>query len=117
MTNTNDKPFGISQIRAYIPIMLDMEKLNYDTWREFFENHYLTLGVLGHVDGTSSPTPTDEDQWTEHDGLVRMWIYGNFFESILDIVLKTKCTARHVWLDIETLFRDNEEAHALQTRQ
>lgn len=27
----NDKPFGITQIRAYVPIILDLQKLNYDT--------------------------------------------------------------------------------------
>ncbi|XP_019099686.1 PREDICTED: uncharacterized protein LOC109132508 [Camelina sativa] len=110
----NDKPFGISQIRAYIPIVLDMDKLNYDTWRELFETHCFTFGVSGHLDGSSPQPSTDPASWKEHDGLVKMWIYGTISESILDTVLKTKCTARDLWLSIENLFRDNKEARALQ---
>ncbi|XP_010463138.1 PREDICTED: uncharacterized protein LOC104743790 [Camelina sativa] len=110
----NVKPFGIFQIRAYVSIVLDMDKLNYDTWRELFETHCLTFGILGHLDGTSAPTSSDRVSWTEHDGLVKMWIYGTIFESILDTVLKTKCIARDLWLAIENLFRDNKEARALQ---
>ncbi|EOA15398.1 hypothetical protein CARUB_v10006743mg, partial [Capsella rubella] len=114
MNPTNDKPFGISQIRAYIPIMLDMEKLNYDTWRELFETHCLTFGVSGHIDGSSSPSSPTDVSWKERDGLVKMWIYGTISESILDTVLKTKCSAHDLWLAIENLFRDNKEARALQ---
>ncbi|XP_019100803.1 PREDICTED: uncharacterized protein LOC109132833 [Camelina sativa] len=43
-----------------------------------------------------------------------MWIYGTISESILDTVLKAKCSARDLWLTIEALFRDNKEARALQ---
>lgn len=56
----SDKPFGISQIHAYIPIVLDLEKMNYDVWRELFETHYLMFGILGHLDGTKVATPTTE---------------------------------------------------------
>ncbi|CAL9225145.1 unnamed protein product [Arabidopsis halleri] len=110
--STNKKPFSISQIKAYIPITLDMNKLNYQAWRELFETHCTCFGVLGHLDGTSSSTPATAKEWKEHDGLVKMWIYGTISESILDTVLKTKATARDLWLSIEGLFRDNKEARA-----
>ncbi|CAL9217098.1 unnamed protein product, partial [Arabidopsis halleri] len=109
-----DKPFGIAQIKAYIPISLDMGKLNYDKWRELFETHCLSFGVLGHIDGSSSATPATAKEWKERDGLVKMWIYGTISESILDTVLKKNATARDLWLSIERLFRDNKEARALQ---
>lgn len=51
-----DKPYGISQIKAYIPIILDMTKLNYDKWRELFETHCVSFGVSHHIDGSSSCT-------------------------------------------------------------
>lgn len=114
VTSFNDKPFGISQIKAYIPIKLDMIKLNYQVWRELFETHCISFGVLGHIDGSLLPTPDTEKEWKEHDGLVKMWIYGTISDSILETVLTTKCTARDLWLKIENLFRDNKEARALQ---
>ena len=113
-STSNDKPFGISQIRAYVPIILDMEKLNYDKWRELFETHCLCYGVLCHLDGSSRPSSVTDTTWKERDGLVKMWIYGTISESILDTVIKAKCSARDLWLTIEALFRDNKEARALQ---
>ncbi|XP_019087339.1 PREDICTED: uncharacterized protein LOC109127243 [Camelina sativa] len=113
---SNKKSFSISQIKAYIPITLDMTKLNYQAWRELFETHCTCFGVLGHLDGTSSSTPETARTWKEHDGLVKMWIYGTIFESILDTVLKTKASARELWLSIEGMFRDNKEARALELK-
>ncbi|KAG7600292.1 GAG-pre-integrase domain [Arabidopsis suecica] len=110
----NEKPFSISQIKAYVPITLDMNKLNYQAWRELLETHCTCFGVLGHLDGTSVSTAETEKTWKEHDGLVKMWIYGTISESILDTVLKTKCSARDLWLTIENMFRDNKEARALE---
>ncbi|CAA7037228.1 unnamed protein product [Microthlaspi erraticum] len=110
----SDKPFGISQIKAYIPGILDMTKFNYDLWRELFETHCSTFGVLEHMDGTGNPTPAILKAWKERDGLVKMWIYGTLSESLLDTVIMAKCTARELWISIENLFRDNKEARALQ---
>ncbi|KAG7599937.1 Ribonuclease H-like superfamily [Arabidopsis suecica] len=109
-----DKPFGISQIRAYIPIMLDLDKMNYDVWREVFETHCLTFGVLDHLDGSSAPTPATEKVWKERDGLVKMWIYGTITDSLTETILKPKSSARELWLALEGLFRDNKENRALQ---
>lgn len=74
----------------------------------------LLITSTDHIDGSSSPTPTTEKQWRERDGLVKMWIYGTISETILDTVLKTKCTSRELWLSIENLFRDNKEVRAIE---
>ena len=112
--NSSDKPFGISQIRAYIPIVLDLDKMNYDVWREMFETHCLTFGVLGHLDGTSVAAPATDQIWKEHDGLVKMWIYGTISGELTETILKPKSSARDLWLALENLFRDNKENRALQ---
>ncbi|KFK30809.1 hypothetical protein AALP_AA6G028600 [Arabis alpina] len=70
--SSNDKPYGIAQIRAYIPIQLDLKKLNYDVWRELFETHCSSFGVLGHLDGSSAPSSDEDKQWKERDGQVCM---------------------------------------------
>ncbi|CAA7058166.1 unnamed protein product [Microthlaspi erraticum] len=113
----SEKPFGISQIKAYIPVILDMTKFNYDLWRELFETHCSTFGVLEHIDGSGNPSPDIAKAWKERDGLVKMWIYGTISESLLDTVLTAKCTARDLFITIENLFRDNKEARALQLDQ
>ncbi|XP_010501787.1 PREDICTED: uncharacterized protein LOC104779092 [Camelina sativa] len=91
-----------------------MDKLNYDIWRELFETHCLSFGVSSHLDGTSSPSSDTDTKWKERDGLVKMWIYGTISESLLDFVLKKKCSARELWLYVEALFRDNKDGRALQ---
>ncbi|XP_010474871.2 PREDICTED: uncharacterized protein LOC104754388 [Camelina sativa] len=109
---SSDKPFGISQIRAYIPIILDLEKMN--VWRELFETHCLTYGVLGHLDGTTVASSDSDKAWKERDGLVKMWIYGTIADSLTETILKPKSTARDLWLSLEGNFRDNKENRALQ---
>ena len=111
---TSEKPFVISQIRAYIPIILNLDKMNYDVWREIFETHCLTFGVVDHLDGSSVATPETEKTWKERDGLVKMWIYGTITDSLVETILTPKSTARDLWLALENLFRDNKENRALQ---
>ncbi|XP_010495553.1 PREDICTED: uncharacterized protein LOC104772662 [Camelina sativa] len=91
-----------------------MTKINYDAWRELFETHCFSFGVSGHLDGTSLPMNPEDISWKERDGLVKMWIYGTISSSLLDTVLKTRCSARELWLIIKNLFRDNKEARAIQ---
>ncbi|XP_010446056.1 PREDICTED: uncharacterized protein LOC104728825 [Camelina sativa] len=111
---TTEKPFGISQIRAHVPVILDLHKHNYDTWREIFETHCTSFGVIGLLDGSEKSTPKTEKQWKERDGLVKMWIYGIVSEELLDTILKEKSQARDLWLQLESLFHDNKEAQILQ---
>jgi len=77
---------------AYIPITLDMNKFNYQAWRELFETHCTNFGVLGHLDGTSVSTNDTDKVWKQHDGLVKMWIYGTISKSILDTTRKQAIT-------------------------
>lgn len=109
----SENPFGISQIRAYIPIRLDLDKMNYDVWSELFETHCLTFGVDDHLDGSSVATPATEKTWKERDGLVKMWIYGTITDSLVETILTPKSTARDLWNTLENLFRDNKENRAL----
>ena len=113
-SGSSEKPFGISQIRAYIPIMLDHDKMNYDVWREIFETHCLTFGVLDHLDGTSVATPETEKTWKEHDGFVKMWIYGTITNSLVETILTPKSTACDLWIALENMFCDNKENRAIQ---
>ncbi|XP_010436720.1 PREDICTED: uncharacterized protein LOC104720527 [Camelina sativa] len=112
--SSNDKPFDISQIRAYVPIVLDMEKLNYDKWCEIFETHGLCYSVLSHLDGSCRPSSNTDTVWKDRDRFVKMWIYGTISKSILDTVIKAKCSTCDLWLTIEARFCDNKEGRALQ---
>jgi len=45
-----EKAYRRTNIKAFIPLAVDLEELNYDSWRELFETQCITFGVLGHVD-------------------------------------------------------------------
>lgn len=98
-----EKAFGVTFIKSYVPIILDMQKLNYDAWRELFETHCLSFSVSGHLDGTCVPTSATDTPWKEHDGLVKMWIYRTISSSLLDTVLKTRCTVQNYCQKLNTL--------------
>lgn len=85
-TEKSDKSenlFGISKIKAYIHVVLDMNKFNYDVWRELFETHCTTFSVLEYICGSGNPSPEIAKVWAERDGLVKMWIYGTLYKSLL----------------------------------
>ncbi|CAA7057552.1 unnamed protein product [Microthlaspi erraticum] len=109
-----DRSLSHTQIKAHIPITLDMNQMNYDLWRELFETHCHSFSVLGHLDGTTPSTGPEDTTWSQTDGTVKMWIYDTISESLLKSVLKTKSTASELWKSIEDLFRDNKEARAIQ---
>jgi len=107
----SDKPFGITYIGAYVPLVLDLEELNYDTWRELFETHCLTFGVLSHL--TTIPAE-QSDSWKKLDSLVKLWLYGTISKPLIQMILKKGLTAHDVWQNLENLFRDNKDARAMQ---
>ncbi|CAA7060155.1 unnamed protein product [Microthlaspi erraticum] len=109
-----DRSLSLTQIKTHIPLILDMNHMNYDIWRELFETHCHSFSVLGHIDGTSLPTGDEDTVWAQTDGTVKMWIYGTISESLLKSVLKTKCSAAELWKSLENLFRDNKESRAIQ---
>lgn len=55
-----DRAFGVTNVKYHIPLILDTDDHNYDAWRELFLTHCLTFDLLGHVDGTSTPTGDDD---------------------------------------------------------
>ncbi|KAJ9566959.1 hypothetical protein OSB04_002925 [Centaurea solstitialis] len=106
------KAFGITNIKTYVPLLLDLEQLNYDQWRELFSTHCVGFDVIDHIDD-SNPKPTDAE-WKKVDSIVKLWIYGSISQSLLQMVFKKGTTALQVWTDLETLFRDNKDAKAMQ---
>nr|GEY36582.1 peptidase C48, SUMO/sentrin/Ubl1 [Tanacetum cinerariifolium] len=63
-TIANKKPYGITNIKNYIPIVLDLNELNYDSWSEIFTLHCNSFGVLNIIEGTSSANErATEEQW------------------------------------------------------
>ncbi|KAJ9544043.1 hypothetical protein OSB04_023750 [Centaurea solstitialis] len=107
MAEIEEGVFGPTVVRADV---------KYDDLRELFSTHCNAFDVLNHVDDTYDalkPKPTDPE-WHKIDSVVKMWIYGTLSQNLLPQVLKKDASARHVWQNLETLFRVNKDSKALQ---
>lgn len=76
--------------------------------------HCLTFDVLGHVDGSSTPTGDDDAPWHKKDALVKLWLYGTMTKSLFKSTFKKGGSAHDVWTRIENQFRNNKEARVMQ---
>ncbi|KAL7614674.1 hypothetical protein Lser_V15G06423 [Lactuca serriola] len=114
-TDATDKPFGITNIRNYVPITLDFEELNYDTWCELFTARCISFGVKHHISKPASQVMTSK--WELIDNLVKLWIFGTIRKSLLQMVLKPRMTSYDLWKGLEDLFRDNKDSRAMQLDQ
>ncbi|PWA90672.1 hypothetical protein CTI12_AA098620 [Artemisia annua] len=112
-----EKPFGVTNIKSHVPLVLDLDQLNYDAWCELFTSHCHSFGVQGLLDGTFPCTCANVTEWKKLDSLVKVWIYGTISTSLLQTVLKKNVTAQNVWKSLEDLFHDNKEARAMELHE
>lgn len=111
MTIPLDKLYGITNIKSYVPLILDLDKLNYDACREFFKNHCVAYKVFDYLDGTDHK-PVDQD-WCTVDSFVKQWFYGTLTQPLIQSILLPNATTQ-LWKTIEDLFCDNKEANAIE---
>ncbi|GJY43126.1 hypothetical protein Tco_0431339 [Tanacetum coccineum] len=111
--STSDKliPFGVTSITNNVPVKLNLEKMNYNSWSSFFKIHLGSIGLKHHIE-SATPSSSDKD-WSRLDDLVKVWILGTCTESLQDQVATTPGTAKDLWNHIKDLFHDNEDAWAI----
>ncbi|GKA39946.1 ribonuclease H-like domain-containing protein [Tanacetum coccineum] len=63
------KAFGVTNIKTHVPLVLDLDQLNYDAWSELFTTHCYSFGVLGFLDGTIIHINNDANDWKRVDSL------------------------------------------------
>ncbi|XP_071727490.1 uncharacterized protein [Rutidosis leptorrhynchoides] len=109
------KAYSVTNIKSHIPLILNLDHLNYDAWTDLFETHCIGFDVIDHIDDTydNQTRPTDPE-WVKLDSIVRMWIYSTIAPEVLENIHEKKSTARATWLNLETLFRTNKDSTAFQ---
>ena len=112
-----EKPFGVTNIKSHVPLVLDLDQLNYDAWCELFTSHCHSFGVHGLLDGSLTSTSDTASEWKRLDSLVKVWIYGTISTSLLQTVLKRNVTAEDVWKSLADLFHDNKEARSMELHE
>ncbi|GJY53005.1 ribonuclease H-like domain-containing protein [Tanacetum coccineum] len=113
-SKTTEINFGVININAYIPIILDLDELNYDQWSELFTIHCKTFRVYGYLMGTTKSTGPNDKEWDKHDNLVKLWIYGTISKELVKRVLKKNLKASDFYKNLKDVFHDNKDARAMQ---
>nr|GEY68059.1 hypothetical protein [Tanacetum cinerariifolium] len=63
------KPFGVSNIKSHVPLVLDLDQLSYDAWCELFMSHCHSFGVHVLLDGIFVSTSENAAEWKKLDSL------------------------------------------------
>ncbi|KAL7611472.1 hypothetical protein Lser_V15G14136 [Lactuca serriola] len=110
--HVNDKVYGITNIKSYVPLLLNLDRLNYDSWKELFKTHCIGYSVYNHLDGSSPEA--DETNLSKVDNIVKQWLYGTLTQSVLHSIITSDASAAQVWNVIENLFHENKESKAME---
>nr|GEX35932.1 hybrid signal transduction histidine kinase M [Tanacetum cinerariifolium] len=104
-------------ITNLVPVKLDLDELNYSSWRYFFTIHCNNFNVLKHTepktdDASTSTPPTKE--WLTADFIVKSGIILTLSPSLQKRFIKINpTTARDAWERVEKLFQDNKRTRAV----
>ncbi|KAL4588677.1 hypothetical protein LXL04_001570 [Taraxacum kok-saghyz] len=129
MASVSDKPTSTINIKNAVPLVLDLDQMNYDIWRELFEIHCLGFGVDDHLqpppssfmdhadkdkDKATAESAAAKASWIRTDSIVKSWMYGTLSTSLLHMIFKKQATAFDVWSTLEKVFRDNKASKVIQ---
>lgn len=109
-----DKPSSSINIKHAVPLVLDLERMNYDIWRELFETHCKGYGLSKHLLPTTDKSPEPTEEWERLDSIVKSWIYSTLSQPLLHMILKKNSSAYGVWNRLELLFRENKHTTSIQ---
>ncbi|GJU29617.1 hypothetical protein Tco_1173206 [Tanacetum coccineum] len=84
-----------------VPIKLDLEKHNYNSWSSFSLIHLGSLGLKAHVE---SDTTYTNPKWCQLDDLIKMWILSSLCDSLQEQVVTTLGNAKKLWDHLKDLF-------------
>lgn len=111
LLNLHAQEVAVQNIRALVPLVLDVTSTFYARWRESF---LLTVGWFSLQDHALSDVamPASPD-WVRMDYLVRSWITSAITDELTEVVVKRGTIACPAWLSIESQFHGNRETRAL----
>lgn len=103
----SDRIYGITNMKSYVPLLLDLDRLNYDSWKELFKTHCMGYKVYHHL--TRGSSSTNDPEWETVDNIVKQWIYGTLTQSVLQVIIKPDGIAKEVWDSIENLLHKKKK--------
>lgn len=105
---------AVLNIKALVPITLDLASPNFPRWRALFVNTLEKYALTNHV--FEDDDFSDDICWKRMDATVLSWFYGTITPELLDVVFNHEegpPTARRLWLALEEQFVGYRETRAL----
>nr|GEU47429.1 hybrid signal transduction histidine kinase M [Tanacetum cinerariifolium] len=112
-----EKLYTVHNITNLVPVKLDLDELNYSSWRYFFMIHCNNFNVSKHIepktdDASTSTPPTEE--WLTVDSIIKSSIILTLSHSRQKWFIKINpTTARDAWERVEKLFQDNKRTRTV----
>lgn len=86
MSGDYNKSSSTINIMNVVPLVLDLDFMNYDLWRELFETYCIRFGVDDHllppVDKPTTSDPKEKElavnpkEWNKIDSIIKSLIYN-----------------------------------------
>lgn len=109
VTHVYHPALSVTNVKSLIPLVLDVEKVQYTPWATLFRNTAKVYNVLDHIDPTvKKPKDIDDDLWARLDAIVCQWMYGTISTDLLLKILDDKSTAMEAWERLRNIFQDNK---------
>ncbi|XP_057538131.1 uncharacterized protein LOC130815658 [Amaranthus tricolor] len=105
----------ITNIKTNVPIQLDEDGSNFDTWVTLFKLHFRAHLVDSQIlrDDSSKALVSKDSEWQRLDDIVRTWIYGSISPSLLQSIVRPNDCAFDAWNRLENNFQNNKTSRIL----
>ncbi|XP_056695648.1 uncharacterized protein [Spinacia oleracea] len=109
IVNAYHLALNVTNGKAFIPLILDVDNVQYAPWATLFRNTAKVYIVLDHIDPkVKKPSDMDDDLWDRLDAIVLQWLYDTISKDLLLKVLDDNATAFETWNLIRKIFQDNK---------
>ncbi|KAK4340972.1 hypothetical protein RND71_039473 [Anisodus tanguticus] len=121
--NTFHPALVVSNVKNHIPLILEIENVQYATWAELFKIHARSHQVIHHIipaapDDTKVPKREDDHKlWTTLDATALQWIYSTISTGLLQTIIEPDTTAMAAWDRLRDIFQDNQNSRPVTLEQ
>ncbi|XP_074293032.1 uncharacterized protein LOC141619924 [Silene latifolia] len=109
--------YSVSNIKNYVPIILEIENVHYASWAELFLNTTCAFDVLDHIAPPKDAVIKKDAGWDRLDAIVKQWIYSTIFIDLLHTILEPGATAQQTWDRLKDIFNDNQNSRTVTLEQ
>ncbi|XP_074302766.1 uncharacterized protein LOC141634526 [Silene latifolia] len=109
--------YSVSNIKNFVPIVLEAENVHYASWAELFLNTARAYDVLDHVAPPKDVALQKDSQWDRLDAIVKQWIYSTISLDLLHTILEPGLSAQDAWDRLKDIFNENKNSRAVFLEQ